>query len=767
MKKILIILCILALSFHSYTQKIIRVGAFNYYPAIFKDSDDEIKGFYVDAFRAIEHTENVKFEFVFGSWNEGLERIKDGSIDVMVSVAYSDERSNFMDYSKIPLLTVWGEVYTKSISEIDGILDLENKNVAIMKGDMNAWFLKNLVNEFEIHCTFIEVDDFDQVFKLISSSEVQAGVVNNTFGAPKSREYGLRSTGFVFNPFDIYFTVKKNKNKDVLELLNSYLEKWKHDKNSIYNISRQKWSHEKVGTIQFIPRWLTKALIVLAAMLIIFFIFIILLRYQVKKASQKILKSEALFKAFMENFPAFVYVKDASLNHIYKNKMVDSLTPEIGPDKPTSAKSIFDKETVELLENADRKILNGEIKNVNLEYSCIINGKKEWLHDRKFLLEIPGEKPLVGGISIDISQQKETEENLIRAKEKAEESDRLKSSFLQNISHEIRTPLNAIMGFSGLILKSETPETKKQKFAEMINFSCNKLMQVITDLIEISQIQTNQTKINEHSIDLHAFIEEISADHKGKAFDKGLEYNFVNNCRSSVHIITDSEKLRSIIRHLIDNAIKFTVKGSVNVTCNLNDNDLQVEVSDTGIGIAPDLQSVIFEPFRQSEVGTARNYGGNGLGLSIVKAYVDLLHGTILLTTEGKKGSVFTVTLPVKSIYFRPLVEKTYNAVSIKTVLIAEDEYYNFQYLAEILSEYNLTILHAEDGQQAVDMVNDNSNIDLILMDIKMPVMDGVTAAGIIKRKNENIPILAQTAYALDREKNTYKDILMIILLNQ
>ena len=277
---VLVLLCYVSL--FAAEQRVVRVGAFNFYPGIFKDTDGVVKGFYVEALNDLGRRENIRFEYVYGSWIEGLERIKAGEVDVLTSVAYTAERAAFLDYSKIPLLTVWGEVYVPKLSGIDGIRDVQGKKIAVMKGDVNGRHFIDLVKKFEITCKFVEMPGFDDVFKAVASNEVDAGVVNNTFGAAKQKEYGLRSTGIVFNPFDIFIAVAKGKNQSLLVLLDSYLDNWRHQIDSPYNQARQKWSHGSSGTIMVFPRWLIYSSTALCVLVVVAMFFILLLRRQVK-----------------------------------------------------------------------------------------------------------------------------------------------------------------------------------------------------------------------------------------------------------------------------------------------------------------------------------------------------------------------------------------------------------------------------------------------------------------------------------------------------
>ncbi|NVN91274.1 MAG: transporter substrate-binding domain-containing protein [Desulfuromonadales bacterium] len=297
--------------------RVIRVGAFNYYPGIFKDSDGAVKGFYVDALADVERRENIRFEYVFGSWSEGLERLKAGQVDLLTSVARTPDRAIYMEFGKTPLLTVWGELYAPLSSNIDGIRDIQGKKVAVMKGDFNARYFKELVSKFNITCEFIEMPGFDDVFKAVAAKKVHAGVVNSTFGVAKVKEYGLRSTGVVFNPFDIYFAVAKGKNRDLLSLLDSYLDRWRHQEDSVYNRARQVWSHGSTGTISVTPRWLINSAIVLGVLVLITFVFVVLLRQQVRRATDDLLQrterlreSEERYRSIFEHTLSVMLVID-------------------------------------------------------------------------------------------------------------------------------------------------------------------------------------------------------------------------------------------------------------------------------------------------------------------------------------------------------------------------------------------------------------------------------------------------------------------------
>ncbi len=273
----------------SVPQKI-RIAAFNFYPTLFQAKDGSVQGFYVDFLNEIAKRENWTIEYVYGNWADGLSRIKSSEVDVLTNVALTAERTQFMDYGKVPLLTVWAELYAPNGSPIDSIRDVQNKKIALMKGDFNAANFKNLIEKFSIPCTYVEYGNFEEVFKAISARQVDAGIVNNTFGTAKQAEYNLKSTGVIFNPFDIFFTVAKGKNSAILAKLDHYLEEWRKNESSPYHQARERWSHKSASTIRVVDPWLKKAAVVSGILLCVAVGFVILLRIQVRRKTAEIQK---------------------------------------------------------------------------------------------------------------------------------------------------------------------------------------------------------------------------------------------------------------------------------------------------------------------------------------------------------------------------------------------------------------------------------------------------------------------------------------------
>ncbi len=363
--------------------------------------------------------------------------------------------------------------------------------------------------------------------------------------------------------------------------------------------------------------------------------------------------------------------------------------------------------------------------------------------------------------AVNITDLKRNEQDLIAAKEKAEESDRLKSAFLANMSHEIRTPMNGIIGFSDMLNKNNLSETKRESYIKIIRDSSHQLLHIVNDVLDISKLETGEVGINEDTVNLNDILAKLFSFFNPKTKDKNLMLISQPGLHSKESIIkTDHTKLKQILSNLLSNAIKFTDKGHVKFGYEVINEKLQFFVEDTGIGIPKNMHETIFERFRQVDYNFERQYGGTGLGLSICRKLIELLNGKIRVESEPGKGTTFYFTVPFVKAFEQterePAKEQPANEITGKqTILIAEDEIINYIYLNELLEDKNFTTLHAHNGKHAVDLCNAHPEISAVLMDIKMPVMNGFDATRQIKQLRPELPVIAQTAYAMteDREK--------------
>lgn len=365
----------------------------------------------------------------------------------------------------------------------------------------------------------------------------------------------------------------------------------------------------------------------------------------------------------------------------------------------------------------------------------------------------------------NITKSKQAEHEMLIAKEHAEESDRLKSSFLANMSHEIRTPMNGIMGFAGLLKEPDLTSEETEEYIEMIEKSGIRMLNIINDIVCISKVESGLMEISISKTNINEQIEYIYTFFKPEANQKGIQLSFKNSLPAKEAIVnTDREKIYAILTNLVKNAIKFTAKGAIEFGYSKKGEFFEFFVADSGLGILNEQKEYIFERFRQGSESLSRNYEGAGLGLSISKAFVEMLGGKIWLDSEYGKGTTFYFTIPFQSeteekndsLSSDPNAEnKVLPEASKLKILVVDDDEASGILLEKFVGKLSSEIITVHNGRSAVETCRNNPDIDFILMDIKMPEMDGYEATRQIRQFNNNVVIIAQTAYALigDMEK--------------
>lgn len=350
----------------------------------------------------------------------------------------------------------------------------------------------------------------------------------------------------------------------------------------------------------------------------------------------------------------------------------------------------------------------------------------------------------------------------IRQREKAMKSDKLKSAFLANMSHEIRTPMNAIVGFSQLLNEGYGSDNKQQ-YINIIQNSSDNLLRLINDIIDLSKIEAEDIIIVQSEVNIRElFIElkDIYSIDLLKREKTGVSINFTLNDNDLI-VISDPLRLKQVLSNLLNNALKFTSQGTINFSCEKKSGELLFSVSDTGTGIPEDAKSKIFDRFTKFNY-QGMNVEGSGIGLAIAEKLVSLLNGRIWFNSEFGKGSVFYFSIPYIAPKYNSASTKRLQKMSlsianenIRPLLVVEDDKASYLLIKEFLKPLNIDIHHVVDGKDAVNFVKLNPDVRLILMDIKLPFMDGYEATRSIKKINPKIPIIAQTAYAMvgDREK--------------
>jgi PAS domain S-box-containing protein len=484
---------------------------------------------------------------------------------------------------------------------------------------------------------------------------------------------------------------------------------------------------------------------------------------QQKKAEKSLLESEQRLRTLSDTTTAGIFIFNRN-KIIYANPAAAGICgfsiEELKELNMTELVHPDFKPLVRSFGLARKHIREGSTR---IEIKVIKKGGVEcWLDITHKVIDWMGEK--AGIISaFDITGRKKVEEELVLAKEKAEESDRLKTAFLANMSHEIRTPMNGILGFAELLRRPMLSGEEQQEYIDIIEQSGERMLNIINDLIDISKVESGLMEVVLADTNINEQVEYIYTFFKPEVERKGLKLNFRNTLPSKESIIhSDREKIFAILTNLVKNAIKYSDQGSISFGYELKDNELEFYVSDTGIGIPELRQQCVFDRFVQADITDARAFQGAGLGLSITKAYVEMLGGRIWMSSAEGEGSTFYFTLPYA--IERKEAGDTSDEVNIANpvyltgklnILIAEDDKISEMLLSNALADIGRDIIKVRSGAEAIEVSRNTPDLDLILMDVRMPDVDGYEATRQIRQFNKEVIIVAQTAFGLysDREK--------------
>jgi len=474
-------------------------------------------------------------------------------------------------------------------------------------------------------------------------------------------------------------------------------------------------------------------------------------------------EKEERYRQMFQFSPDSIILHDMEMNIIDVN---DRALEEFGYQKEEFInKTVYELHTKDELSHS-KKVLNmmKKQKMMRMEPKFVRKDGSTFLAEAipcKYTLD---GKPIIHVVIRNITKLKEYENELIAAKEKAEETDRLKSAFLANMSHEIRTPMNGILGFTNLLNNMNLDELERKEYIAIINKSGERLMNTINNLIDISKVEAGQMKVVKTETSINKMLDELYGFFSPEAAGKGLSLTLLpSSSNTEATVLTDNNKLHGILTNLIKNAIKYTDEGSISFGYVHKDDFIKFYVKDTGIGVPKNRQQAIFNRFEQSDIENTRTFEGTGLGLAISKAYVEMLGGKIWVISEEGRGSEFGFTIPYKTKAAQKpeSVSKTLNKLPGETVstnsnlLIVEDKETNSFFLKMILKDRFRNIWVAKTGKEAIEQCREHPEINLVLMDIKMPELDGYEATREIRTFNKKVIIIAQTAHALagDREK--------------
>jgi PAS domain S-box-containing protein len=738
---------------------VIRVAYDPSWPPIeFSDSDGELSGVSNDYLKLIELKIGIQFERVnCHTWQEAYSKLKKWEIDMTTCVNRTPDREQFWAFTKpyntfpIVILTHTDVTYISDIKELAG------KKVAVIEGYSSS---EQLIKDYP-GLDYVPVKNIYEGIQKLENGEVFA-LVNNmlvvSYNLAKYRILDLKITGKTPYLNAQCMAVRKD-----WAILAGIIQK------ALDTISENEATQifQKWVPVRYEYGFNYKYVWYILLISVLIFTGLILWNQSLSKeiksrknAETLLIISEEKYRKIFENVQDVVFQTD-------DKSVIINISPSVFRVYGFNTDDLLNKHLANLFENqpTERNIFkeledNSEIWNLEVKVRTKSGEPKYSTLNCHKLTDATGKFLGLEGSIHDISERKKAEIELIEAKDRAEESNRLKTAFLNNISHEVRTPLSGIIGFAELALNPEISIEEKKNFLGILNSSTDRLLDTITNYMDASLIVSGKINVNYKSINPFSIINEIYYKFNPKCKSKNLSLILQMPTETEIRFVQcDPTLLEKSVSHLMDNAVKFTSKGSITLGLTSSNDEFVFFVKDTGNGIDLKSQRKIFEYFRQEEDAITRGYEGSGLGLTIAKGFVELMGGKLRMESVKDEGSVFYLSFPFeKGLTRHPGIDTSDKSKSKQNppelILIVEDNDISISYMKMLLGKNGYNYLHADNGADAVELCQNQPDISLVLMDIKMPVMDGLEATRQIKSFRKSLPVIGVTAYAMigDRE---------------
>ena len=653
---LLILVAVLLAATPLGAQQVVKLGVYQNSPKVDYTKAGVAEGIFVDVIEAIAQKNGWTIEYVPGTWQEGLDRVVAGEIDLMPDVARTPERETLFSFHKEPVLSSWNQVYAVPDSGIRNLLDLEGKRVAVLEGSMQQEFVSRMTAGFSLDVTLKAFPDYAAAFKAVADRQADAVVTNRFYGFRHARSAGLEDTAIIFNPSSLYFATFAGNNNWLLDAIDKELAVLKKDPSSAYHQSLLRWTREEQRAV--LPGWLKWA----AAAATFLLAAAVAWAATLRRAAERLRESEQRQRSLAAELGRiFEYSRDVIcvVDEQLRFLRVSSASGKLWGYAPDE---LLKKSYLDLIPKEDRSITLSVLDKIR-------TGKTTRLLEARSIRSDGTLVPIVWSavwsplqtqwyaIARDDSERRRLLDEISHARDAALAADRTKSAFLATMSHELRTPLNSIIGFTGIMLQGLagplTDEQRKQ--LGMVRDSSRHLLALINDVLDISKIEAGELQVASKTFDLPASIEKVSGMVRPMAEKKGLTLDVrVDSGVRTMH--GDCRRVEQVLLNLLGNAVKFTDRGGVSLDVCLvppasEDADepaaVQLQVADTGIGIPADSMDRVFKPFQQVDSTLSRPHEGTGLGLAICQRLIALMGGTIEARSVLNQGSVFSVTLPL------------------------------------------------------------------------------------------------------------------------
>ncbi len=666
--------------------RMVAVGVYENAPKVFIDESGRPAGIFVEIIGHIAEKEGWKLQYVFGSWSEGLDRLKRGEIDLMPDVAYTAEREKEFAFHEEPVLSDWFQVYARKGSGIKSIVDLAGKRILVLERSVQHAAFERLVEGFGFETTLVSLPDYKTIFERVAAKDADAAVANRFYGLTHSKKWGLEDTAIIFNPTRLFFAASREKDQTLLNAIDTHMVRLKQDPKSIYYQSLEHWTAEK--TEFALPGWVRIVGLIAGILLLSSIAGSVVLKAQVDRRTRELYETNQALQASEQKYRELVTLANSIILRLSRDGRIVFLNDFGLKFFGYEETEIIGRNVLETIvpENDSRGRNLGSLMEEfladpqnfehNINENIRRNGERVWIDWRnKMVSDEQGRLKEILSIGSDITDRMQAEdeirrlnEDLLRhaealehrvtertaelvvARDRAESADRLKSAFLATMSHELRTPLNSIIGFTGILLQGLAGDlnAEQRKQLGMVQASSRHLLALINDVLDISKIEAGQLALSFAKFELKSSILKMVKLVSPMAEKKGIDLK-LDMAEDAIEVTSDRRRMEQIILNLLNNAVKFTERGCIRISCRTDDDHCHLSVSDTGIGIRPEDISGLFQPFHQIDTGLARKREGTGLGLSICKKLIVMMNGAIDVESRWGQGSTFTIRFPKHS----------------------------------------------------------------------------------------------------------------------
>ncbi|MCG2744865.1 MAG: transporter substrate-binding domain-containing protein [Desulfobacteraceae bacterium] len=753
----------------------IKVGVYENAPLVYQDESGGYSGLSIDILKLIAAEEGWNLEYVSGSFAESVERLERGEIDLQVCIAYSDERSKKIDFSKEILLSNWGVVYTWPGSGIETILDLEGKRVALMKQDIHPQAFMKMINSFGIHLEIIPIDDLREGLKLVSEKKVDAVVVNRSFGLSNAKQFQVERTDIIFNPIEISYAAPKGMNSDLLAVIDKYLKALKANKNSIYYQSFDK-AFGLNEPLSAMSKWVYWGFVLLFVLIGVLVLSNSILNHRVhkrtaelqreiderKQAEKALKKSDTHLHTLISTIPDLVWLKDTQGVYLFCNSRFERLYG--AKEKDIIGKTDYDfvnKELADFFRLHDQAAMAAGTPSVNEEeLTFAADGHREILETIKTPM-VGSDGQLIGvlGIARDITERKRSEDERKEMEERLRQAQKMEAigTLAGGIAHDFNNILAIIFGFTDMARANAPSGTQLEEDLEQVLIAANRAKELVKQILAFSR----QSATERFPLQIQPLIKE-GLKMIRSSIPSTISITEDINSKSG-NILADPSQINQILMNLCTNAyhameetggvLSVTLKPALIgpeeqlMSAHVTPGEyLELTVSDTGCGIGPDIIDKIFDPYF-----TTKGVGkGTGMGLAIIHGIMADCGGMITVESQLGLGATFHVFFPVVALNAVPEINEAEDILKgNERILFVDDEELLAEMAKKMLEKlgYCVTVCHS--SVEALETFkNTPGEFDLVITDQTMPGITGAELSRMMMQIRPDIPIILCTGYS-------------------